>query len=126
MLQKNIQSIALPRLRCGLDKLSWFKVLEIVTSIFGSSVIKVKILVHPPNCVSFKLNFRTWSNAFIPKSSPYNDRVCIISLKIHFDSKDLKTAKNANTQPESYNSQPWPKGSTNPLEPSEAFCMGLC
>ncbi len=46
-LEQNITTLAIPKIRCGLDRLEWFKVETLVNKIFVESTIPVKVYTRP-------------------------------------------------------------------------------
>ncbi len=46
-LEQNINTLAIPKIGCGLDRLEWSKVETLVNKIFGESTIRVKVYTFP-------------------------------------------------------------------------------
>jgi len=42
-VENNIKDLAMPKIGCGLDRLEWSKVKDIILSVFGNTAIKIKI-----------------------------------------------------------------------------------
>ena len=41
--RNNVKSVALPRIGCGLDQLSWEKVAEIIREVFRDEDVTIKV-----------------------------------------------------------------------------------
>lgn len=62
MLLNNVKKIAMPRIGCGLDRLSWFTVRNIIQSVFSDTEIEINVYYLSPPLMKVLNNLNSLKN----------------------------------------------------------------